>query len=148
MKYQPGVVEARGSKGGSVVMTTKRETSGEPAKIVLQPDRPQINADGEDIAMVTVEVQDAQGRYMPTASNEIAFQISGPGWLIGVGNGNPSSHESDKADHRKVFNGWAQAIVKSLKEPGTITVQATSPGLASATLTIAARAATPRPAVS
>jgi len=129
-------------------MTTKRETTGAPAKIALRPDRSQINADGEDVAMVTVEVQDAQGRYMPIASNEVTFQVTGPGKLIGVGNGDPSSHESDQADHRKVFNGWAQAIVQSLPEPGSITVQATSPGLESASISITARAVTLRPAVS
>jgi beta-galactosidase len=148
VKYQPGVIEVRGSKGGMVVMTTKRETTGAPAKIALRPDRSQINADGEDVAMVTVEVQDAQGRYMPIASNEVTFQVTGPGKLIGVGNGDPSSHESDQADHRKVFNGWAQAIVQSLPEPGSITVQATSPGLESASISITARAVTLRPAVS
>jgi beta-galactosidase len=147
VKYRPGIIEVRGSKGGRVAMTAKRETTGEPAKIVLHPDRSQINADGEDVTMIAVEVQDAQGRCVPIASNDITFQVAGPGKLIGLGNGDPSSHESDKASQRKVFNGWAQAIVQSSKQPGAITVQATSPTLESATVTIGTSAGKIRPAV-
>ncbi len=143
--YAPGVIEVRGSKGGKVVMTEKRETVGAPAKIALLPDRATINADGEDVAILRVEVQDAQGRFMPIADNEITFQIAGPGKLIAVGNGCPSSHEPNKGPSRKVFSGLAQAIVLSSAEPGSITVQATSPGLQAASLTIPANAVTLRP---
>jgi beta-galactosidase len=148
VKYQPGIIEVRGSKGGKVLMNAKRESTGEPAKIVLRPDRSRINADGEDVTLITVEVQDAEGRCMPVASNDITFEVTGAGSLIGLGNGDPSSHESDKASHRKVFNGWAQAIVQALKQPGLITVQATSPSLESASITITTGAVTWRPAVS
>ncbi len=144
--YAPGAIEVRGSKGGKVVMTEKRETVGAPAKIVLRPDRATINADGEDVAVVTVEVQDAQGRFMPIADNEIAFQIAGPGKLIAVGNGCPSSHEPNKGPSRKAFMGLAQAVVQSLPRQGAITVQASSAGLEPATVTIQTNAVTPRPA--
>lgn len=143
--YAPGVIEVRGSKDGKVMMTEKRETVGASSKIVLLPDRSTINADGEDVAMITVEVQDAQGRFMPIADNEITFQITGAGKLIAVGNGCPSSHETNKGPSRKVFMGLAQAIVQSFAEHGAITVQATSPGLHAATLTIPTRAVTLRP---
>ena len=62
VKYAPGTIEARGFKDGKQVMTAKRETTGPAAKLVLRPDRREISADGEDVAMFTVEVQDAQGR--------------------------------------------------------------------------------------
>jgi beta-galactosidase len=87
--------------------------------------------------MITVEVQDAQGRTVPTADDQLAFQVAGPGRLIGLGNGCPTSHEPDKGTTRKAFMGLAQAIVQSLFQPGTITVHATAPGLQSATIEIA-----------
>ena len=145
--YQPGVIEVRGSKGGKVVMTDRRETTGAPRKIVLHPDRTNIDADGEDVSMLAVEVQDAHGRTMPIADNDITFRVSRNAKLLGVGNGNPSSHESDTADHRRVFNGWAQAIVQSSRQAGPIVVQATSPGLESASVTLEARAVKLRAAV-
>ena len=139
VKYQPGVIEARGSRDGKVVLTAKRETAGEPARIVLRPDRTEIAANCGDIAIVTVEIQDAQGRCVPIAGNEISLEVSGPGKLLGVGNGDPSSHEPDKADRRRAFNGLAQAIVQAGKEPGAITLRATSPGLESSEISVNAR---------
>lgn len=147
VKYAPGVIEARGYRNGKVVMTTKRETTGEPAKILLRPDRAKIHADGEDVSVIEVHVVDAQGRLAPMASNEVSFAISGPAKIIGVGNGNPTSHEPDKADHRRAYNGLCAAIVQSTKQPGTVTVQASSPGLETASITLECSPATPRPAV-
>ncbi|MEJ2008504.1 MAG: beta-galactosidase GalA [Acidobacteriota bacterium] len=147
VNYMPGVIEARGYKGGKQVMTAKRETTGKPARIVLKPDRAKIRADGEDVSVVAASVVDSQGRVVPIADNLITFQISDSGKVIGVGNGDPSSHEADKASERKAFNGLCVAIVQATKQAGSITVQATSPGLESATATIQAEQATPRPAV-
>ena len=145
--YMPGTLEARGYKNGRQVMIDKRETTGRPAKIVLQPDRSEIHADGEDVSVVAASVVDSEGRMVPVAGNLITFQVSGSGKVIGVGNGDPSSHEPDKASKRKAFNGLCAAIVQAGKQAGEITVQASSPGLASATATIQAQQATPRPAV-
>jgi beta-galactosidase len=145
VKYAPGVLDAVGYKDGKQVLVDKRQTTGAPAKIVLRPDRTKIAADGEDVVMVEVSVVDDQGRIVPTASNEIAFEAAGPGRIIGVGNGDPSSHEPDKASRRSAFNGLCQAIVQSLKQAGEIRLTAQSAGLSPATLNIAAEGATPRP---
>lgn len=147
VKYAPGVLEARGSKNGQVALTAKRETTGPPAKLMLRPDRQKIAGNGEDVSVITVEIIDAQGRLMPIASNEVTFKIDGPGRLIGVGNGDPSCHEPDKADKRSAFNGLCVAIVQALKQPGEIRVTATSAGLESASVTIQSEAAKLRPAV-
>jgi beta-galactosidase len=145
--YEPGTLEARGSKGGQVVVTAKRETTGAAARIELAADRPRIAADGEDVAVVEVRVLDAAGRLVPVADDQITFRVSGGGKLIGVGNGDPSSHEGDKGDSRRVFNGLAVAIVQATKEAGEIHVDATAPGLAPGALVIVGETTTPRPAV-
>jgi beta-galactosidase len=145
--YAPGAIEARGSKGGQVVMTVKRETTGAPAKLVMKADRQELSADAEDVAMFTVEVQDAQGRVIPMTDNVVKFRVSGSGKLIGVGNGDPTDHESDRGTVRKAFCGYCMAIVQSAKTAGSITVEAESPGLASASVTIAAKEVTLRPQV-
>jgi beta-galactosidase len=95
VKYEPGTLLARGYKDGREIATDQVETTGEPAAIQLIPDRATIKADGEDVSVITVQVNDAQGRMVPTAGNPIAFGIQGPGKIIGVGNGDPSSHEPD-----------------------------------------------------
>jgi beta-galactosidase len=124
VKYEPGVLEARGMKDGKVVLVEKRETTGEPVSIRLTADRTEINADGEDVCVLRVETLDSAGRTVPTADNSIAFKITGEGKLIGVGNGDPNCQESDKEPRRSLFNGLAQVIVQSTKTAGTIIVEA------------------------
>jgi beta-galactosidase len=85
--YAPGTLEARGYKDGKVAATERRETTGAPVAIALSSDRTEIAADGEDVAMYSVEVRDAKGRIVPVTNNEIAFSIRGEGKLIGTGNG-------------------------------------------------------------
>ena len=70
----------------------------------------------------------------------IHFELKGPGKIIGVGNGDPSSHEPDKASERRAFNGFAQVIVQSVRNAGTIELTATSPTLKPATVKIKTKA--------
>lgn len=136
--YVAGTVEARCYSGDQVTATTTVTTTGDPAAISLEPDRAIIHADGKDVAMVTVAVIDANGATVPTANNLITFSVTG-GKIIGVGNGDPGSHESDKGLSRSVFNGLAQVIVQATDKPGNIILRATSANLSSRTVTIKAR---------
>jgi beta-galactosidase len=94
-KYAPGELVAHGYRGGRRVMTVHRATTGAPTTVHLASDRPTIAADGRDVAVFTVEVRDSKGRVVPTAGELIRFTVAGPGRIIGVGNGDPSSHEPD-----------------------------------------------------
>ncbi|PYS72474.1 MAG: beta-galactosidase, partial [Acidobacteria bacterium] len=152
VKFAPGVIEARGSKNGRVVLTTKRETAGAPARLALRPDRARISANGEDVSVIALEVLDARGLPVPTAANEITFKIGGPGRVIGVGNGDPSCHEADKPSsvteaRRSAFNGLAMVIVQALKRPGEIRIEAQSAGLETASRVVTAQSGTMRPAI-
>jgi beta-galactosidase len=149
VKYEPGAIEARGSKDGKVVLTEKRETTGAAATIRVTADRSTIQADGEDLALFKVEALDSAGRLVPTADDLIEFKITGPGAIIGVGNGDPNCQESDKEPRRSLFNGLAQVIVQASKTPGQITIEASSskegPHLQSGSVTITTEAAQLRP---
>src|ERR1022692_4937456 len=147
VKYAPSSLEARGWKDGKQVMTTRRDTTGAAAKLVLRADHGGVSADGEDVAMFAVEVQDAQGRTVPITENEVTFRVAGAGKLIGVGNGDPTDHAPAKGTSRKAFSGFCMALVQSSKAAGKITVEATSAGLASSTMTIAAKPVKLRPQV-
>jgi hypothetical protein len=59
-----------------------------------------IAADGQDVALVRVEVTDAAGRFVPDASDNVTFSVTGPGRIYGVGNGDPTDHDPDKATVR------------------------------------------------
>jgi beta-galactosidase len=150
--YEPGVIEARASRDGKVVLVEKRETTGATTQIRLTADRKTIDADGEDVVMVTVEALDKEGRAVPTAMNKIAFNISGDGHLLGVGNGDPNCQESDKEPKRSLFNGLAQVILQSTRREGEIHIEATKDGwdgpeLTPAKLAITTKKAAGRPFV-
>jgi beta-galactosidase len=141
--YVPGVLEARGFPGATSstpALVDRRETTGPAARIVLRPDRARIAADGRDVSVVEVSVVDASGRVVPTAADEVTFRVGGAGKLIGVGNGDPSSHESDKGSTRRAFNGLCCAIVQAGRQAGEILVEAGADGLAGARMTIEAEA--------
>ena len=87
------------------------------------------------------------GRPVPDAATLVHFELAGAGRLIGVGNGDPKSHEPDKATQRAAFNGLCSAIVQSAKQAGTITIEAGSPGLSSASVAVSAKAVPLRPQV-
>lgn len=94
--YRPGTLSAKGYRGEQVVAEAKVETTGTPAAVELTAPRATIDADGQDVAVVSVAVVDDKGRVVPTADQGITFKIDGPGRIIGVGNGDPSSHEPEK----------------------------------------------------
>jgi len=132
VRFEPGTIEARGSRGGKLVLSETRETTGPVAALRLTSQRNEIKADCEDVAILSVEALDSQGRVVPIADNRVSFEISGPAKLIGVGNGDPNCQESDKEPRRSLFNGLAQAIVQSTFEPGQIQIESSCRGNAGA----------------
>jgi len=152
VEYAPGVLEARASAGGSVVLTEKRETTGAAAKVILIPDRARIGADGEDVVVIVAKMVDAAGRLMPTAANSITFEVQGPGRILGVGNGDPSCYEADKPQsmtrtHRSAFNGLCMVIVQAGARAGEITVTAHADGIEPASATVVSESKAARPSI-
>ncbi len=136
--YQPGKLEAIGYKGGKEMARFKVETTVEPVAIQLIPFRGTMKNDGTDAIPVTVQVIDKKGRVVPTANNPIEFSINTSGKILGVGNGDPNSHEADTAAKRHLFNGLAQVTIQSIEgKLQPIELTATSPNLKPATITVA-----------
>jgi len=136
--YEPGRLEAKGIHDGKE-LTAVVETTGKPAGIRLTADRDRIDADGQDLSFVTVEIVDEQGRLVPCAGNHVLFHLSGPGEIIGVDNGLQTSMEPFRANHRNAFNGLCLAVVKSENQPGIIVLTAESEGLKPDSIEIKAR---------
>lgn len=140
VKYQPGTLETRGYDAqGHAVASDQVQTTGAPARLKLERDRQEFAADREDVAVVRCAVLDAEGRVVPVAGDEITFEAKGPAHLAGVGNGDPSDHDPDKASKRHAFNGHCLAVVQSESTAGTVTLTASAPGLQSATITLQTR---------
>jgi beta-galactosidase len=80
----------------------------------------------------------------PQVSIDAKVRVDAP---ICVGNGDPSSHEPDKDSKRRVFNGLCQAIVQASKDHGELKIEAPSPGLEPASVSVTCEPAQHRPAV-
>lgn len=139
--YKPGKLEAVGYKNGKVVSSYIVETTGEPVKLQLTPYRKTLSGDGKDAMPITVEVLDSKGRHVPTANIPVEFTISGPASIIGLGNGDPNSHEAEKGNKRSLFNGLAQVIIQSTEASGEGILTATAPGMKPAKVIIPVTAA-------
>lgn len=141
--YQPGKVVAIGYKNGKRMLTKQVETTKPAYKIVMKTDRQTISADGRDVAVVTVEVQDAKGRIVPDACPMLTFKLAGDGRILGVGNGDPSYLGADHPNHNDchefsipAFNGLAQVIIQSSRHSSALQLRGEANKLKTGELTI------------
>lgn len=137
--YQPGKLKAIAVKNGRKLEKTV-ETTGEPHQIVLTPSKTAILADGKDAVVVNVTVVDKKGREVPDTNELIGFSVSGDAKIIGVGNGDPSSHKPDKCEEdawqRHLFNGKCQLIIAAGTTENQIVLQASSDSIRSSEIII------------
>ena len=130
--YEAGKLEATATKKGKQ-FSAAVETTGDPYEVVVTPYKTTILADGKDATVLNISVVDRQGREVPDAQTAIRFAAAGDLHIIGVGNGDPSSHEADKGEdsvaERHLFNGHAQVIVQSGVKPGMYHFTASAEGL-------------------
>jgi beta-galactosidase len=131
--YEPGVLKAVGRQAGRVVATDEIATTGEPAAVRLTLDKTAAAADGRDVVHAVVEIVDGDGRTVPTAGNDVTFDVQGEARIVGVDNGSFSISESFHGSERHAFNGRCLAILQTTRSPGSIRVTARSPGLREAT---------------
>jgi beta-galactosidase len=100
---------------------------------VVKPNKTTSLADGKDATVINITVVDKQGREVPDANNPIQFALTGNAKIIGVGNGDPSSHEADKCANeqwqRTLFNGKCQVIIQAGTQPDKLYFEARSAGL-------------------
>lgn len=133
--YEPGKLVAVGTFGSRRVTDTVA-TTGAPAALRARIDRTTLTGDNEDSALVEVDVVDAAGRVVPTASNRVSFQADGPIAVVGVGNGDPSCHEPDRATSRSTYAGHCLGVVQARNSSGVATIRISSPGLKPVLITL------------
>ena len=97
-----------------------------------------LPANGVDVALFHVEVVDGAGLVVPNADHAVSFEVSGPGAVVGTGNGDPASHVPDHSTTRPAFHGRVMALVRAddTGEAAQITVTASAAGLTPASATL------------
>ncbi|MBQ6473841.1 MAG: DUF4982 domain-containing protein [Victivallales bacterium] len=140
--FVPGILRAVGYCAGEQRAAYEVKTAGSPFRLLAEPHKDQIADDGDDAVAINVQVVDQAGTLCPDAGELVTFHVAG-GRILGVGNGNPASHEPDFACSRKLYHGRCQAIVACLPETSRLAVKATSPGLLPAMAELTVRHVSP-----
>lgn len=133
LPFQAGEIKAVGyDANGKKICEDTIGTAGEPValKLTSRTGPNGLKADGADMALVDVEVVDAQGRRCPTALNLVKFDLQGPvEWRGGIAQG-PDNYILAK--ELPVECGINRVILRSQPQAGKIVVDARSAGLKSA----------------
>ena len=121
--YEPGelkvvVFDAQGNKAGEEVV----RTAGEPVAIRLNADRTSLKADGDDLVYIEVSLVDKNGVEVPTATDEMTFEVSGAGTFRGVCNGDATSLEPFTEPQMKLFSGKLVVTLQASEKAGMLTL--------------------------
>ncbi len=136
-RYEPGEVKVVAyNADGSVAGEKTMRTAGKPHHLVLTPNRTSMDADGEDLVYITVQVADKDGNIVPDDERTVRFSAKGAGKFRATANGDPTSLRLFHEPVMDLFSGAATAIVQASEEPGEVTFTATAKGVRPATITI------------
>jgi beta-galactosidase len=128
--YEPGELKVLAYKNNKKWAENVIQTTGNPRKLLASVDRKIIEADGKDLAFITVQITDEHGLSVPRSNNQIEFSIDGPGEIVATDNGDPTNMISFSSKNRGAFGGICLVVVRSeISKTGIITLTAKSPGL-------------------
>lgn len=134
--YEPGTlraVEYDGEKEGDSFIL---KTTGTPVALRLVSDRGSATADGKDLVYVTAELVDAEGQVVYDSQRTVRFSIEGEGSILACGNACPNDMESFRNSSPRLYNGRAQAIVKTTRTAAGFTLRVSADGLPTQELTV------------
>lgn len=139
--YEAGMVEALAFNDGSAepVASHSVETSGSAVGLEIEADNADWRADGVDLQHIRVEAVDARGRRDVGACQLLTFSVEGPAEIVGVINGDNRSDELMSGNTRSLYNGTATVILRSLPEPGNVTLKVSAPGFEEKILSLKSR---------
>ncbi len=129
--YEKGELKVVSYRDGKKIGEAYMRTAENAKQIKLTAEKPCIPATGKDYVFVQVDVVDAKGTRDPWAKNVINFELTGPGKIVAVGNGDPRSYESfkDITKHKLYFGKAVVVLKRNVGENGVITLKATGDGL-------------------
>ncbi len=140
--YAPGYIEAVAyDEDGKVVASSRRDSFGDAAEIVLTPEREEIYADGSDLLYIEISMRDKDGYPVENANNRVEVSVTGAARLVGLDNGNSADYDSFKGVSKRLFSGKLIAILAAGTRPGEIAVKVSSTGLPDAEINLFARQA-------
>jgi beta-galactosidase len=137
--YEPGELKVIAYKDHHSWAQDAVKTTGPAARLILKSDQPTLRADQQDLAFITVTIADTEGLLVPRSKNRLAFEVTGPGEIVGLDNGDATSFEPFQGKEHSAFNGLCLVVIRSTGQSGDITLKANSPTLNSGALTLSSR---------
>lgn len=134
VNYTPGTLRAEGISNDVVKETVVLKTAGGVARVRLKADRGTINADGHDLAFVTVELTDTEGNLVPVADNSLEVSVSGPAELLALGNGDIKDCDPYYDNTHKAWKGRALAVIRNTGNSGRSVVSVKAHGISGETI--------------
>lgn len=151
--YADGTITAKAfDEAGREISTEKWagrksvKTAGSAARLTASVNREKMEANGSDLAYLTVNVEDANGVIVPTAKNRVTFKVEGSGVLAGLDNGVQADHQSFRDGDRAAHAGQLVGIVRAAKNAGSVKVTVSAEGLEPATVEIPVEKVADQPA--
>lgn len=126
--YTPGTLRAE--CGDETILMS---TAGDATQIRLTTDKKELVADGQDLAFITIELTDANGRVNPTANHQLTATVKGAGRLIAFGNADIKDTDGYTNHVHKAWKGRALLVVRNNGKSGSINVNVSAAGLKSGT---------------
>ena len=139
VKYEPGEIRVvTYNQYGDKVGEDVKRTAGEPAQMKFSVETPDhepiacmvegctdehnvlLNADGNDLAFITVSLLDKDGNECPLADDELTFEVKGAGTFKAACNGDATSLDSFTQPHMRLFSGKLVIVVQSKAQKGDI----------------------------
>jgi beta-galactosidase len=137
--YAPGTLKAIGLRGDRQVAENVLTTAGKATNLKVTADRTILQADGQDLSFITVEAVDGNGQPDLHADQDVQFEISGPGAIAAVGNGDGRDPAPYQGVNRKLSEGRALVVVRTTRQVGRIKLVARSAGLFDGSVAIDAK---------
>ena len=139
VKYEPGEIRVvTYNQYGDKVGEDVKRTAGEPVQMKFSVETPDhepiacmvegctdehnvlLNADGNDLAFITVSLLDKDGNECPLADDELTFEVKGAGTFKAACNGDATSLDSFTQPHMRLFSGKLVIVVQSKAQKGDI----------------------------
>ncbi|POY41185.1 beta-galactosidase [Flavobacterium alvei] len=127
--YAAGKITAIARKGGKEVARHELVTTGKAVALKIETENANWKADGMDLQYVKVYAVDSKGNKVPTATGEITFDVNGAASIIAVDNGDHLSDDLFGGNKKKLYKGFAMAILRSGQKAGTVKLKVSAAGL-------------------
>jgi beta-galactosidase len=137
--YSRGSIRAVAYNGSAEAASDELTTAGEPVSLHLKADRTVLDADGQDLSYVEIEMIDAQGVVVPDADRPVRIRVQGAGRFVCMDNGDTADSGAQLRADKPTFMGHAQAIIQAGRSSGTIRITASADGLPDAELQLTVR---------